>query len=62
LSRPDNTFEILINEPNTKGNLLESFEPAVNPPKKIDDPEDKKPSDWVDKAKIPDPTATKPKD
>ncbi|KAB5591962.1 Calnexin [Ceratobasidium theobromae] len=61
--RPDNTFEILINnESNTKGNLLESFEPPVNPPKEIDDPEDKKPSDWVDEAKIPDPAATKPDD
>jgi hypothetical protein len=29
---------------------LEEFEPAFNPPKEIDDPEDKKPSDWVDDA------------
>ncbi|ELU40242.1 calnexin [Rhizoctonia solani AG-1 IA] len=60
---PDNTFEILINnESNTKGNLLESFEPPVNPPKEIDDPEDKKPSDWVDEEKIADPAASKPED
>ncbi|KAG9092704.1 hypothetical protein FRC06_011828 [Ceratobasidium sp. 370] len=60
---PDNTFEILINnESNTKGNLLESFEPSVNPPKEIDDPEDKKPSDWVDDPKMPDPAASKPDD
>ncbi|CEL54337.1 Calnexin homolog OS=Neosartorya fumigata (strain ATCC MYA-4609 / Af293 / CBS 101355 / FGSC A1100) GN=AFUA_4G12850 PE=2 SV=2 [Rhizoctonia solani AG-1 IB] len=60
---PDNTFEILINnESNTKGNLLESFEPPVNPPKEIDDPEDKKPSDWVDEDKIADPAASKPED
>ncbi|CAE6445723.1 unnamed protein product [Rhizoctonia solani] len=60
---PDNTFEILINnESNTKGNLLESFEPPVNPPKEIDDPEDKKPADWVDEDKIPDPAASKPED
>lgn len=61
--RPDNTFEILINnESAAKGSLLEDFEPAVNPAKEIDDPEDKKPSDWVDEAKIPDPDATKPAD
>ncbi|KAL5640111.1 hypothetical protein ACGC1H_007413 [Rhizoctonia solani] len=60
---PDNTFEILINnESNTKGNLLESFEPPVNPSKEIDDPEDKKPADWVDEDKIPDPEASKPAD
>jgi len=61
--RPDNTFEIKINNKSAKtGNLLEDFEPAVNPPKEIDDPEDKKPEDWVDIAKIPDPEATKPDD
>lgn len=31
----------------------------MNPPKEIDDPEDKKPEDWVEEAKIPDPEATK---
>lgn len=41
------------------GSLLEDFEPPVNPPKEIEDPEDKKPEDWVDEAKIPDPDATK---
>ena len=57
---PDNTYEILINnESDKKGSLLEDFEPAVNPPKEIDDPEDKKPGDWVEQAKIPDPSATK---
>jgi len=61
--RPDNTFEIKINNESAKtGNLLEDFKPAVNPPKEIDDPEDKKPEDWVDVAKIPDPEATKPDD
>ena len=28
----------------------------------IDDPDDKKPIDWVEEAKIPDPAATKPED
>jgi len=61
--RPDNSFEILIDQESvSKGNLLEDFSPAVNPPAKIDDPDDKKPADWVDEAKIPDETASKPED
>ncbi|PWN47184.1 Calreticulin-domain-containing protein [Violaceomyces palustris] len=60
---PDNSFEILINgDSKKKGSLLEDFQPAVNPPKEIDDPEDKKPEDWVDTPRIPDPDATKPDD
>ena len=27
------------------------FSPPVNPPKEIDDPEDKRPADWDDKEK-----------
>ncbi|KAJ3112829.1 hypothetical protein HDU96_004130 [Phlyctochytrium bullatum] len=61
--KKDNSFEILINNESVKkGSLLEDFTPAVNPPKEIDDPEDKKPADWVDTAKIPDPEAKKPDD
>jgi len=61
--RPDNSFEIKINNKTAKsGNLLEDFRPAVNPPKEIPDPNDKKPEDWVDEAKIPDPEAKKPDD
>jgi calnexin len=61
--RPDQTFEIKINEEHVKsGSLLEDFDPPVNPSEEIDDPEDKKPEDWVDTAKIPDPEATKPED
>jgi len=60
---PDNTFEILINGESSKnGSLLEDFDPPVNPSKEIDDPEDKKPEDWVEQAKIPDPDAQKPAD
>lgn len=34
--RPDNTFDILINNESKKnGTLLEDFEPAVNPAKEI---------------------------
>ncbi|KNC99960.1 uncharacterized protein SPPG_05332 [Spizellomyces punctatus DAOM BR117] len=60
---PDQSFKILIdNEEVKKGSLLEDFTPSVNPPKEIDDPNDKKPSDWVEEAQIPDPKATKPDD
>ena len=34
----------------------------MNPPKEIDDPEDKKPEDWVDEKRIPDPEAVKVSD
>ncbi|EHY54777.1 hypothetical protein HRR83_004095 [Exophiala dermatitidis] len=61
--KPDNTFELLIDNKSAKnGSLLEDFSPAVNPPKEIDDPNDKKPEDWVDLARIPDPDAKKPDD
>ncbi|KIW50413.1 hypothetical protein PV05_12002 [Exophiala xenobiotica] len=61
--KPDNTFEMLIDNKSAKnGSLLEDFAPTVNPPKEIDDPNDKKPEDWVEEARIPDPTATKPED
>ena len=60
LCSPDNTFEILFNGESSKnGSLLEDFDPPVNPSKEIDDPEDKKPEDWVEQAKIPDPSASK---
>lgn len=38
------------------------FKPPVQAPAEIDDPNDVKPSDWVDQAKIPDPNAVKPDD
>lgn len=61
--RPDQTFAIKINDEEvTKGSLLEDFEPSVNPPNEIDDPNDKKPEDWVDESKIVDPEAKKPDD
>ncbi|KZO91876.1 Calreticulin-domain-containing protein [Calocera viscosa TUFC12733] len=60
---PDNTYEILIDgKSEVTGSLLEDFDPAVNPPKEIDDPTDVKPEDWVDSAKIADPEASKPED
>ncbi|KAI9043387.1 calnexin [Aspergillus affinis] len=61
--KPDQTFQILIDGESVKeGTLLEDFNPPVNPEKEIDDPKDKKPSDWVDEAKIADPEAKKPED
>jgi len=61
--RPDNTYEIKINNESKKtGSLLTDFEPSVNPEKEIDDPSDSKPADWVDEAMITDPDATKPDD
>ncbi|KAF9011146.1 Calreticulin family-domain-containing protein [Cyathus striatus] len=60
---PNNTYNVLVNGESEKtGSLLEDFDPPVNPPKEIDDPEDKKPEDWVDEPKIEDPKAVKPED
>lgn len=58
--KPDNTYSIsvdhkLVNE----GSLLEDFQPPVNPPREIDDPSDKKPEDWDERERIPDPEAKK---
>ncbi|KAF3919554.1 Calnexin [Dactylellina cionopaga] len=61
--KPDNYFEIQIDGIRVKnGTLLEDFEPPVQAPKEITDPDDKKPEDWVDEAMIPDAAATKPED
>ncbi|CAG7854159.1 Calnexin homolog Flags: Precursor [Serendipita indica DSM 11827] len=60
---PDQTFvEKVDGKEVSSGSLLNDFEPPVNPPKEIDDPNDKKPEDWVDEAKIQDPEAKKPED
>lgn len=63
---PNQDFEIRINGEVAKaGNLLTEgvMFPPLSPPKEIDDPEDKKPEDWVDDVYIPDPEqATKPED
>nr|XP_045598008.1 calnexin-like isoform X1 [Procambarus clarkii] len=61
--RPDNTFEISLDqEVINSGSLLEDFSPPVNPEKEIDDPEDFMPDDWDEREKIPDPDASKPDD
>jgi len=57
---PDNTYSVSVdNDKPVTGSLLSNFQPPVNPPKEIDDPEDKKPADWVDVKRISDPAATK---
>ncbi|CAG0892149.1 unnamed protein product [Darwinula stevensoni] len=60
---PDNSFEIQVDlQKFASGNLLETMDPPVNPPKEIEDPTDKKPDDWDEREKIPDPNAKKPDD
>ncbi|KAL5968922.1 Calreticulin [Taenia solium] len=59
--RPDNTFEVLIdNKTAETGSLVADFD--MIPPRTIDDPDAKKPEDWVDEAEIPDPDDKKPDD
>jgi len=59
----NNAFEVFIDKTSkVKGSLLEDFDPPLIPAEEIDDPEDTKPSDWVDNPKIPDPEASKPED
>ncbi|NXP46856.1 CLGN protein, partial [Heliornis fulica] len=61
--KPDDTFEMLIDQSVvSKGSLLEDMVPPVNPPREVDDPNDKKPDDWDERPKIPDPNAVKPDD
>ena len=63
LDSATNTYSMLIDgEEKKSGSLFDHFDPSFNPPKEIDDPEDTKPEDWVDEAKIPDPDAVKPDD
>lgn len=59
--KPDNTYEVLIdNEKVESGSLEEDWD--FLPPKKIKDPEAKKPEDWDERATIPDPDDKKPED
>lgn len=63
--KPDNELRILVDgEEKKKANFLssEDFEPPLIPPQTIPDPDDKKPEDWDERAKIPDPDAVKPDD
>lgn len=54
-----NRYAVLIDgEEKKAGSILEDFDPAVNPAEEIDDPEDKKPEDWVDTPKCVAPVST----
>lgn len=56
---PDNTYEVQIDGTKAEsGSLFDDWDFLA--PKKIKDPNDKKPSDWVDDAEIPDPSDKKP--
>lgn len=57
--RPDNTYEVKIDNSRVEGGSLDEDWDFLAP-KKIPDPEAKKPEDWDDRAKIDDPEATKP--
>ncbi|XP_022236103.1 calreticulin-like isoform X2 [Limulus polyphemus] len=59
--RPDNTYEVKIDNEKVESGELEKDWNFL-PPKKIKDPETKKPEDWDDRAKIDDPDDTKPDD
>ncbi|XP_041838419.1 calmegin [Melanotaenia boesemani] len=60
---PDNSYEMFIDQSSvSRGSLLLDVVPPVNPQKEIDDPNDSKPEDWDERAKIPDPEAVKPDD
>jgi len=55
---PDGTYEVLFDlESKAKGKLVDDWD---FPKPTIDDPDDKKPSDWVDESEIDDPEAKKP--
>lgn len=57
--KPDNTYEVRIDGSKVEGGDLEEDWDFL-PPKKIKDPEAKKPEDWDDKKKIDDPEDSKP--
>lgn len=59
---PDNTYSVAIDgKVRADGNLGDGMFSKF-PVKEINDPEDKKPEDWVEEAKINDPEASKPED
>jgi len=61
LVTPQNTYEFFIDQEKKESGSLEA-DWAFLEAKEIDDPEDKKPSDWVDDAMMDDPEDKKPAD
>lgn len=59
--KPDNTYEVHIDGSKVESGDLESDWEFL-PPKKIKDPDAKKPEDWDEKEYIPDPEDKKPED
>ncbi|MCO5549187.1 hypothetical protein L7F22_002653 [Adiantum nelumboides] len=61
---PNNIVSILIDgqEKKSADLLSDNFDPPVLPSRMIPDPDDKKPDNWDERAKIPDPKAVKPED
>lgn len=59
--KPDNTFEVFIDQKSVRAGKLED-EFDFMEPKQIKDPDAKKPADWVDAARIVDPEDKKPDD
>lgn len=59
--RPDNTYEVKIDNNQVESGSLEDDWDFL-PPKKIKDPDASKPDDWDERAKIDDPTDSKPED
>ncbi|XP_060527729.1 calreticulin [Cylas formicarius] len=59
--KPDNTYKVLIDNEEVEHGELESDWDLL-PPRKIKDPDAKKPEDWDDRATIPDPDDKKPED
>jgi len=59
--KPDNTYEFYLDQEKKESGRLED-DWAFLAPKEIDDPEDKKPEDWVDEAQMADPEDKKPED
>merc|ERR1712190_365381 len=61
LLKPDNTVRVEIDEEKIyEGNMKDDWE--LLKPKEIEDPEDKKPSDWADDSMMDDPEDAKPAD
>jgi len=58
---PDNTYEFYLDQEKKESGKLEEDWTFLKP-KLINDPNDKKPSDWVDDAQMDDPTDKKPED
>ncbi|XP_024394288.1 calnexin homolog 1 [Physcomitrium patens] len=61
---PNNTIMVFVDGVLAKrcNSMGSDFEPLLIPPAFIDDPNDEKPPTWDDRKKIPNPSASKPKD